>query len=154
MLSLKLVALLKWVQVLHFNTGASFLELVLVGYLVSWLIMRNYADKIVIPVQKSDGNDPWKRIGDPVHDSQNNTFMGHISTLSVKNTKKNNHVLTVWNPEAVLTLYMLYGIICCWLVWTKGQMLAQMNTWSNPCHTALAFECQSSSLLFFLTNPC
>lgn len=58
MLSLKLVALLKWMQVLHFNTGAPFLELVLVGYFVFWLIMTNCADKIVTPVLKSGGNDP------------------------------------------------------------------------------------------------
>lgn len=57
----------------------------------------------------------------------------------------------VWNPEAILTLSMPCGIICCLLVWTKGQMLAQMNAWSNPCHNALAFDCQSSSLLFDLS---
>lgn len=95
MLSLKLLALLKWVQVLRTNTGAPFLEVVLVGYLVFWLIMQNYADKRVIPVQKSGvkwslkedwGTCAWQSVTIP--------SMGHISTLSVKNTKKNNHVLT------------------------------------------------------------
>lgn len=129
MLSFRLMTLLKWVLVPHINIAAPFLELVLVGFLLFRLMMRKYANKIVIPVWKPGVKWPLKEDWGTSLLLTANTIplMGHISTqslvLSVTNTKKNSHVFTgsmkSWNHT--------FFIHALW----NGPVFADMNIRTN-----------------------